>query len=259
MKLHLLLVLGLMTMLPATLVRAESVSDDAADRLAKSADVLREIAAAGDKAIPEQVLTRAKCIVVVPNLMKAGLLVGGKYGRGVAVCRTDKGNEASKTQRASQAGSAHWSAPAFITLGGASIGLQIGAESMDLVMVVMNNAGLKQLLASKLEFSVEGSMSAGSAGRSASVGSNPNLNSELQIYSVAKGVFAGQSLEGAVIEQDTDATKAVYGKDIPSNKLLRGEVAVPALADSLLQEVAALSHQAAAQQARQQVPTGEKQ
>jgi lipid-binding SYLF domain-containing protein len=248
-----------MTLLPGNLAAADSRNDDAADRLSKSADVLREVAAAGDKGIPEQVLTRAKCIVVVPNLVKAGLLVGGKYGRGAAVCRTDKGNEVSTAQRSHQAGKAAWSAPAFITLGGASIGLQIGAEGTDLVMLVMNSEGLKQLLASKLEFSVEGSMTAGTVGKSAAVGSTPNLNAELQIYSVSKGAFAGQALEGAVIEQDSDATKAIYGSDIPSAKILRGEVKVPASASPLLQEVDALTHQAAAQQASQQMPARQKQ
>ena len=225
-----------------------SAGEDTSNRLNSAAKVLKEIADNPDKGIPQAALVRAKCVVIIPNLIKAGVLVGGKYGHGVAVCRTR--NDETPAERANHAADAHWSAPAFLTIGGGSIGLQIGAEGTDLVMLVMNDKGLQQLLSSKMEVSVEGSAAAGSASGSTAVGSNPNLNTELLVYSRSKGAFAGQTLEGAVIEEDSDATKAVYGSDVSLNKILRGETAPPAVAAPLLHAVADLSHQAGRQQAR---------
>ena len=162
------------------------------------ADVLKEIMDAPDKGIPEEVLDDAKCIVVVPHLIKAGFIVGGKHGRGVASCRTATG----------------WSAPAFISVGGGSWGLQIGAEGVDLVMLVMNDKGLQHLLSSKFQLSGEGSAAAGPVGRHASAGTDWKMNAELLTYSRSKGAFAGLTLEGAVIEQDADSTTAIYGRDV---------------------------------------------
>lgn len=246
------LVLGVFSLaaLLGNLAWAASASDDAAQRLSNSANVLKEVANARDKGIPEQVLTRAKCIVVIPNLVKAGLVVGGKYGHGVAVCRTNGNPNETPNQRAKGAANAHWSAPAFITIGGGSVGLQIGAEGMDLVMLVMNNSGLQRLLSSKFEFSVEGSAAAGPVGRNASVGSNPNLNTQMLIYSLTKGAFVGQALEGAVIEQDSDATKAVYGSNVSFKNILLGEVPPTSSASPFLQAVTQITHQVGAEQAR---------
>jgi SH3 domain-containing YSC84-like protein 1 len=253
MKRHLVLVaLSVAALLPGTMWAA-SLGDDASNRLKTSATVLKEIASNPDKGIPQDVLAMAKCIVVIPHLVKAGLLVGGKYGRGIAVCRTNGGEtHGGETQndRAKQAAHAHWSAPAFITIGGGSVGLQIGAEGVDLVMLVMNDKGLQQLLSSKFEFSVEGSVAAGPVGSNTSVGSNPNLNTQMLIYSLSKGAFVGQTLEGAVIEQDRDTTKAVYGSDLPFNKILLGQTAPPASAAPFLHAGADLSHQAGKQRTR---------
>ena len=129
------------------------------------------------------------------------------------------------------------------------MGLQIGAEGMDLVMLVMNNNGLQRLLSSKFEFSVEGSAAAGPVGRNASVGSNPNLNTQMLIYSLTKGVFVGQALEGAVIEQDSDATKAVYGSNVSFKNILLGEVPPTSSASPFLQAVTQITHQVGAEQA----------
>jgi lipid-binding SYLF domain-containing protein len=238
MKRHLVLVILTLTALLVSISWAGSVREDSTERLQNSADVLREIAAAPDKGIPEEVVKNSKCIVVVPHLVKAGFIVGAKHGRGVAVCRTSSG----------------WSAPAFVSVNGGSWGLQIGAEGVDLVMLVMNDSGLRHLLSSKFEITGEGSAAAGPVGRHASAGTDWKLNTELLTYSRSRGIFAGLTLEGAVVEQDADATVAIYGNDLPFKKILMGEVAAPAPATSFLRAVAEISHQARAQEAREQAP-----
>jgi lipid-binding SYLF domain-containing protein len=242
MKRHLVLVVLTLTALLANLSWAGSVREDATERLQNSANVLKEIAAAPDKGIPDEVVKNSKCMVVVPHLVKAGFIVGAKHGRGVAVCRTGAGT------------SAGWSAPAFISVSGGSWGLQIGAEGVDLVMLVMNDSGLRHLLSSKFEITGEGSAAAGPVGRHASAGTDWKLNTELLTYSRSRGIFAGLTLEGAVVEQDADATVAIYGNDLPFKKILMGEVAATAPATPFLRAVAEISHQVRAQEAMEQAP-----
>src|SRR5437870_4030634 len=213
---------------------AGSAREDSVERLQKSANVLKEIMATPDKGIPEEVLDDAKCIVVVPHLIKAGFIVGGKHGRGVASCRTATG----------------WSAPAFISVGGGSWGLQIGAEGVDLVMLVMNDKGLQHLLSSKFQLSGEGSAAAGPVGRHASAGTDWKMNAELLTYSRSKGAFAGLTLEGAVIEQDNDSTEAIYGKEMSFRKILLGNVTLPAPAAPFMAALAGASHKAAVNEAK---------
>ena len=238
MKRHLVLVVLTLTALLVSLSWAGSVREDSTERLQNSGDVLKEIAAAPDKGIPDEVLNSSKCIVVVPHLVKAGFIFGAKHGRGVAACRTSAG----------------WSAPAFISVSGGSWGLQIGAEGVDLVMLVMNDSGLQHLLSSKFELTGEGSAAAGPVGRHASAGTDWKLNTEMLTYSRSRGIFAGLTLEGAVVEQDADATVAIYGNDIPFKKILMGEVAAPAPATPFLRAVAAISQQASAREAREKTP-----
>ncbi len=257
MKRHLLTAILGGAALVGNLAFAANEGDAAADRLKSAADALKQISETPDKGIPEEVVAHAKCIVVIPNLVKAGLVLGGKYGRGVAVCRTDAGNGTS-AKGGKPAAHSKWSAPAFIMVGGGSIGPQIGAEGVDLVMMVMNDKGLQQLLSTKLEFTLEGSVAAGPVGRHASVGSDWKQDTAVLTYSQTKGAFAGQTLESAVIEQDKDATKAVYGSEVASEKVLRGQVAAPSSAAPFLQEVSELSREAAAQEAREQVPDRQK-
>jgi SH3 domain-containing YSC84-like protein 1 len=214
-----------------------TAKEDSVERLQKSADVLKEIMGAPDKGIPEEVLNDAKCIVVVPHLIKAGFIVGGKHGRGVASCRTATG----------------WSAPAFISVGGGSGGLQIGAEGVDLVMLVMNDKGLQHLLSSKFQLSGEGSAAAGPVGRHASAGTDWKMNAELLTYSRSKGAFAGLTLEGAVVEQDADSTTAIYGRDIPFRKVLMGGVTPPSAAAPFMAAVAMAGHKAAAHEAKEEM------
>lgn len=221
---------------------AFSAQEDATERLQKAGDVLKEILNTPDKGIPEEVLDSAKCIVVVPHLIKGGFIVGGKHGRGVASCRTANG----------------WSAPAFVSVGGGSWGLQIGAEGVDLVMLVMNEKGLQHLLSSKFQISGEGSAAAGPVGRHASAGTDWKLNTELLTYSRSKGAFAGLTLEGAVIEQDTDSTVAIYGKDVPFRESLMGEVKPPAAAAPFMAALQMASHKATARESKEDMKESKK-
>ena len=211
-----------------TMAFAGTGRQDSIARLQSSVDVLQSVMATPDKGIPEEVLSNAKCIVVVPDLIKGGLIFGGKHGRGIASCRTSNG----------------WSAPAFVSVGGGSWGLQIGLEGVDLVMLVMNDRGLQHLLSSKFALTGEGSVAAGPVGRHASAGTDWKLNTEVLTYSRAKGVFAGLTLEGAVIQQDMDSTRAIYGKRVGFRNTLSGHVATPASAAAFMRAVAAAGHQA---------------
>jgi len=207
---------------------AGSAREDTVDRLQKSVDVMRAIMATPDKGIPEEVLSNAKCILVVPDLIKGGFIIGGKHGRGVATCRTSEG----------------WSAPAFVSIGGGSWGLQIGVEGVDLVMLVMNDQGFQHLLSSKFELTGEGSVAAGPVGRHASAGTDWKMNTEMLTYSRSKGVFAGLTLEGAVVEQDNDSTHAIYRKNMTFRNILSGKVATPKSAAAFMKAVADAGQQA---------------
>jgi len=209
--------------------------EDVAARLQMSTDVLSQMTSAPDKGIPEEVLDGAKCIAVVPHLIKGGFIIGGKHGRGIATCRTAHG----------------WSAPAFISIGGGSAGLQIGVEGVDLIMLIMNEKGMEQLLSSKFQISGEGSAAAGPVGRHASAGTDWKMDTEILSYSRSKGIFAGLTLEGAVIEQDSDSTKSVYGHDTPFKTVLLGKVATPEVAKAFMKAVAEASHKAKVQEARE--------
>jgi SH3 domain-containing YSC84-like protein 1 len=207
---------------------AGSSRGDTEDRLQKSVTVLHAIMSTPDKGIPEEVLSNAKCILVVPDLIKGGFIVGGKHGRGVATCRTAEG----------------WSAPAFVSIGGGSWGLQIGVEGVDLVMLVMNEQGFQHLLSSKFELTGEGSVAAGPVGRHASAGTDWKMNTEMLTYSRSKGVFAGLTLEGAVVQQDEDSTQAIYGKHMMFHNILSGKAATPRSADAFLKAVSEAGQQA---------------
>src|SRR6201981_660146 len=207
MSLLLMSVMGLF----GTYAWAGSGREDSVARLQSSVDVIHAIMATPDKGIPEEVLSNAKCILVVPNLIKGGFIFGGKHGRGVATCRTAGG----------------WSAPAFVSVGGGSLGLQIGLQGVDLVMLVMNDQGFQHLLSSKFQLSGDASAAAGPVGRHASAGTDWKLNAEILPYSRAQGVFAGVTLAGAVVQHDSDSTRAIYGRDLSFESILSGKVRAP--------------------------------
>jgi len=231
MSLMLMCVMGML----GTYAWAGSAREDTVARLQSSVDVLHAVMAAPDKGIPEEVLSNAKCILVVPNLIKGGFIFGGKHGRGVATCRTAEG----------------WSAPAFVSVGGGSWGLQIGVEGVDLVMLVMNDQGFQHLLSSKFELTGEGSVAAGPVGRHASAGTDWKMNTEMLTYSRSKGVFAGLTLEGAVVEQDNDSTHAIYGRHMMFRTILSGKAATPRSADAFLKAVSEAGQQAKIAEAKE--------
>lgn len=206
--------------------------ETATDRLDKAADVLHQIMNAGDKGIPEEVLDHAKCVAVVPHMVKGGFVFGAEGGRGVATCRTDHG----------------WSAPAFFSVEGGSWGLQIGVEGIDLVMIFQNDKGMERLLNSKFKIGADASAAAGPVGRHASADTDWKMNAEILTYSRAKGVFAGLTLNGAAVHEDEDSMKAVYGADVTERQVLMGKVPPPATAHAFLAAVRGAKAQANAAQ-----------
>ena len=200
------------------------------DRLDHAGSVLREIMAAPDKGIPEEVLEHAKCIAVVPHMIKGGFVFGAQNGRGVATCRSANG----------------WSAPMFFAITGGSWGLQIGVEGVDLVMIIQNERGMKQLLASKFQLGADASAAAGPVGRHASANTDWKLDAEILTYSRAKGAFAGLTLNGASIRHDEDSTRAIYGHDFSNSRILKCGVSMPAAAHSFLDAVRSAKAQAVA-------------
>ena len=215
----------------ASLGWAESDRESSTDRLENSGKVLREIMSAPDKGIPEEVLEHAKCIAVVPHMLKGGFVVGAENGRGVATCRTADG----------------WSAPAFFAITGGSFGFQIGIEGVDLVMIIQNEKGMQQLLASKFQIGGDASAAAGPVGRHASAETNWKLETEILTYSRAKGAFAGIALNGASVRRDDDSMQAIYGHHVTTRSALLGKVAAPAVAESFLNAVRGAKAQAIAQ------------
>jgi SH3 domain-containing YSC84-like protein 1 len=199
---------------------------DAVDRLDNAAKVLDEIMATPDKGIPQEVFENAKCIAVVPSMIKGAFIFGGKHGRGVATCRTTSG----------------WSAPAFISVGGGSWGLQIGVQDIDLVMTIMNDQGMQRMLSNKFQVGGDAAAAAGPVGRHASAGTDWKADSEILTYSRSKGLFAGISLTGAVVQQDNDSTRAIYRKRLGQRTILSGSVAAPAVASSFMTAVKHGSH-----------------
>jgi lipid-binding SYLF domain-containing protein len=184
---------------------------DAVKQSGKAATVFKEIMAAPDKSVPRDILDKAVCVAVFPQVIKAGFIVGGRGGRGVASCRTKTG----------------WSAPAFFDLKGGSVGLQIGAQSTDFVLLFMNDGGFSSLLKSKFEMGGDASVAAGPVGRQAGASTDLKLDAQILSYSRSKGLFAGLELKGAVISLDESDMTAVYG-DSSAEKVLKGGTPVPA-------------------------------
>ncbi len=220
-------VLAVLSVLAATVWAAEDRAKEL-DRIHAATDVLNEIMATPDKGIPEDILSKADCVAIVPSMMKGGFIVGASYGKGVATCRSAKG----------------WSAPAPIKLEGGSLGFQIGGEAVDVVMLVMNQKGMDQLLNSKFKIGADVSGAAGPVGREAAANTDWKMRAEVLTYSRARGAFAGVSLNGTAVTQDTDDTKALYGRDVAFRSILNGSVPPPAGTQTFLQTVARDFHEA---------------
>ncbi len=190
---------------------AEEARQKSLARVDDSTKILNELLGASDKGIPQEVFQNAKCVAVVPSMIKGGFVFGAEHGKGVATCRTANG----------------WSAPAFFTLTGGSWGLQIGAQAVDLVMLFMTEDGAKHLLDAKFNMGGDASVAAGPVGRDASANTDWKFKTGVLTYSRTRGIFAGLSLKGAVIRQDDDSTMAVYGKNVSFRQALTGEVPPP--------------------------------
>jgi SH3 domain-containing YSC84-like protein 1 len=225
-----LVAIGSMLLLLAGMTWAADDKDqsDIDKRIEASADVLNEIMATPDKAIPDKVMSDAKCIAVVPSMLKFAIGFGGNHGKGVATCRTANG----------------WSALAPITIAGGSWGLQLGGQAVDLVMVVMNDQGMQHLLASKFKLGGEASAAAGPVGRDAAADTDWKMRAEVLTYSRARGIFAGIDLSGSAITQDKDETRVLYGKMVPFADILNGQATVTDGSATFLAAVRKYSHQA---------------
>jgi lipid-binding SYLF domain-containing protein len=204
----------------ATTAWAET-PEDVQNRLDNATLVLHQIMAAPDNGIPEEVLEHARCIAVVPHMIKGGLVFGAENGRGVATCRTANG----------------WSAPAFFAITGGNWGLQIGVEGVDLVMVFQGDRGMQRMMSSNFQIGADASAAAGPVGRHASANTSWKLDTQVLTYSRAKGLFAGLTLTGANLRRDDDSMDAYYGHEVSTHRVLRGEVATPASADRFLDAV----------------------
>jgi len=196
------LAFGVSTVAPA---QTKANLEDEVGQSDKAAKVFGEIMATPDKAIPKDLLDKAECVGVFPSVLKAGFVVGGQGGRGVASCRTASG----------------WSAPAYFTLGGASVGFQIGAESTDFVMLFMNKDGLNSLLSNEFTLGGDASVAAGPVGRQAGAATDLKLNAQILSYSRSKGLFAGLELKGVVIKADQDDMRDVYGAGVTAKGVLK--------------------------------------
>ena len=200
-----------------------SSQKDVVRRLDESATVLSEIMSAPDKGIPEDLLEKAHCVVIVPGMKKAAFIIGGKYGKGFISCREGSG----------------WSAPGSVRIEGGSVGFQIGGSETDLVLLVMNQRGADRLLSSQFTLGGEGDVAAGPVGRSATAQTDAKFTAEILAWSRTRGAFAGLSLQGATLRQDLDDNQALYGKRIENVDLVKTKVAFPRSAaklETLLQE-----------------------
>jgi lipid-binding SYLF domain-containing protein len=206
-----LLVLGAGFLLLAGMAWSADDKDqsDINKRLDASAKVLNEIMATPDKAIPDKVMSDAKCVAVIPSMVKIAVGFGGSHGKGVATCRTASGR---------------WSAPAPITITGGSWGLQLGGQAVDLVMIVTNDNGMQHLLSSKFKLGADASAAAGPVGRDAAADTDWKMRAEVLTYSRARGIFAGIDLNGSVVTQDKDETRILYGRFVPFTDILNGKV-----------------------------------
>src|SRR5467141_1788978 len=220
-----MLIAGGLALIPlswASISSAKDKDEKEVDRIKNAAAVLKEILDIPDD-IPQDLLDKARCVMVFPSVVKAAFIVGGSYGRGVMVCRTGKDFTGP------------WGAPAMMALEGGSVGLQIGGQATDFVILVMNDRGLNSMLHSKVKLGGDASIAAGPKGRDASAESDVTLRAEMLSYSRARGLFAGVSLEGSTVRPDNDANKRIYGKEVsPEDIITESRLHAPDSAHHLL-------------------------
>ena len=187
----------------------------------ESASVLNEIMNAKDNGIPEDLLERAQCVGVIPNLKRAGFIVGAKFGKGIVTCRAN----------------GSWSAPEMVRIEGGSVGLQIGAGETDVVFIVMNERGMSKLMKDKFTVGADASVMAGPVGRSAAAQTDAMMHAEILAYSRSRGIFAGIALDGATLRPDNDDNRALYGSNVTQQDVLSGRVKAPESAEALFAEL----------------------
>jgi lipid-binding SYLF domain-containing protein len=195
----------------ATGMTARAQDAKLTDRLEAATATLNEIMDTPDKGVPQSILANAHCVVVVPHYKKGAFVIGAQYGQGVATCRTDRG----------------WSGPVFVRLEGGSFGWQIGGQSTDLVLIAMNAHGMEDMLHSKFKLGGDIGATAGPVGRNAQASTDATLHAEFLTYSRSQGLFAGIDLDGTVLSQNADDTRAEYGSDVPYSSVLHGQVPAP--------------------------------
>lgn len=202
-------------------------AEDAATRLATSAEVLREVMATPDQAIPEDLLANSACIVIVPGMKKAAFVFGGQYGKGFILCRLPSGKG--------------WSAPAAVMIEGGSVGFQIGASETDIIMLVMNERGAEKLMSSKFTLGADASVAAGPVGRTASADTDLKMHAEILSYSRSRGAFAGVSLAGATLRPDDDTNAELYGSELTNQEIVSGKTKATSAGSKLAAELTRFS------------------
>src|ERR1700691_1653463 len=215
----------------ASLTAVASDRDDDVNRTQKAAQVFKEIMNTPDQGIPSGLLESAKCIAIIPGDKKFAFVFGGSYGRGIATCRTEHA----------------WGAPMVVAIDSGSVGYQIGGSSTDIVMLFMNDHALQSLMSDKFKLGADASVAAGPVGRNAAASTDLKLNAEILSYSRSKGIFAGVSLDGAVMQADKSGDRSMYGDDVNRHEILDGKVAVPASARELVEELGGYAHVAKAE------------
>ena len=199
--------MGAVLIAPSAFARGDANAKDETKRLENAGTVMDEVLNVPDD-IPQDLLNKARCVVVLPSVVKAAFIVGGSYGRGTMVCRTGKSFNGP------------WGAPAMYALEGGSVGLQAGGEATDFVILVMKNRGMESLLHSKVRLGADATIAAGPKGRTASADTDAYMRAEMLSYSRARGVFAGISLEGSTLRPDKDANHRLYGKEASAQKIV---------------------------------------
>ncbi len=203
------LAIGVSLLISATAV----IADTAQERLTESAEVFSEIMGTPDKGIPQDLLAKADCMVIIPNMKKAAFVVGGEYGRGFVECRNTNGTG--------------WGPPAAVKMEGGSVGFQIGGSSTDLILLVMNKRGMDKLMQDKFTIGADASVAAGPVGRTAAAGTDVRLDAEILAWSRSKGLFAGIALNGATLRPDEDQNAQLYGHKMTNKEILTGDMPVP--------------------------------
>ncbi|HVP44923.1 MAG TPA: lipid-binding SYLF domain-containing protein [Bryobacteraceae bacterium] len=196
------------------------LAETAQERLKETAAVFSEIMATPDKGIPEELVGKARCIVIIPGMKSGAFVVGGKFGRGYAMCRKSSG--------------VGWGAPAAVRAEGGSFGFQIGGQSTDVVLLMMNERGMQHLLKSKFTLGADASIAAGPVGRETSADTDASMHAEILSWSRSRGVFAGVSLQGATLRNDDEGNHELYGKDVTSKEILSSDMTPPAEAQDLI-------------------------